>query len=233
MFSLRGRVGVRDLRRARIRLVLVFLGSLVALVASWVALIALNEIYGWTLITSEWSLLALSPLGFFLTSYVTMMVRRLHDHGRSGWWLLLMPGTLIFPVVLGRLAYEAREIEYLPFALFFGGLVLMIQTLSLGMVYLNHTAGMPEPNRLGPPLHEVLRTHNGAGQEIWFRRLFWYPVHRKGWALMTIAILIVLPIFFTAFWLTSITGQPWAFIPFGVFALFVLPMNVFVWARSG
>ena len=233
LFSLRGRVGLSDLRRGRIRLVLAFIVSLVALVASWVTLVTLNDVYGWTRITPEWCLLSLLPLGVVFASHVTLMVRRLHDHGRSGWWLVLMFAALGVPVVFGWFAYLARDAGFLAVGLAFGGFVIMIQAFSLGAVYLNHTVGQPSANRFGPALGEIVRTHNAVGLEIWFRRWRGYPVHWKGWAIMTAALLVILPVFVAAAWLTGETGQPWAFLLMIPLMPLVIYGNLFILSRSG
>jgi len=69
---------------------------------------------------------------------VAVTVRRLHDTGRSGWWLLIVPG------VIGAMTALSIYTGYfaMPLIVVFAGVGVLIYWL--------REAGTPGPNRFGP-----------------------------------------------------------------------------------
>jgi uncharacterized membrane protein YhaH (DUF805 family) len=79
-----------------------------------------------------------------VVSAISTGVKRLHDRGRSGWWLLLF---YVVPGVLGTLAdrLHARDAA--------GGILFVLASLAVsvgGLVALGFLRGTPGPNQFGP-----------------------------------------------------------------------------------
>ena len=222
-FSLHGRLGVDGLWRGRIALAVSGVAGIVGAIVLGMA--AQPSWPAWT----PW--LAFLPLCFTSLSYVTMLVRRLHDHGRSGLWLLA-------PAVLIGILFIVFDAAGLPHSegvwlmpLLFVAIYLGLSGVSLALVYINHMLGQPTPNRFGDPTPgDGLARH---GSNFWFRRWFWYPIHWKGWLFATLTPLAFLPIAAAA----VMPSERWN-TPYGLAILWlamvamVIWVNVFMFQRS-
>jgi uncharacterized membrane protein YhaH (DUF805 family) len=85
--------------------------------------------------------LAIPSLILALIVGVPMTVGRLHDRGKSGWWLLVF---CVLPAVLGY--FEDADGEILSLFLFYARLALLIW----GFVELGCLRGAAGPNKFGP-----------------------------------------------------------------------------------
>lgn len=129
-FSFRGRVGRQEYWLTVIGngVVLFAAGTVVATVGGFGLLVAV-------------------PLcGLVIWAALAMLVRRLHDRGRSGWWLLPM----VVPVFVLNFLGEAASVSDEEAGLFFKALTLPFSLWSF--IDLGCLPGRPEPNRFGPPL---------------------------------------------------------------------------------
>lgn len=213
-FSLQGRLGVDGLWKGRIAL---GVSGLIG-IAGAIALAVVAQ--------PSWPVwipgLAFLPLAFMSLSYLTMLVRRLHDHGRSGLWLLTP-----FVVAVGIVAILRMIVENTPDASWASGigligtLYLASSALSLALVYLNHMRGQAMTNHFGAPIPGDGVTRHGP--QFWFRRWFWYPIHWKGWVFTTLAPLaIFLPMAALYFLMTRYN------LPFALAAILWVPVMGFV-----
>ena len=129
-FSFRGRVGRQE--------------YWLMVIANWVVLFAAGTV---VVTVGGLGLVVAVPLyGLAMWAALARLVRRLHDRGRSGWWLLLMFGPLLVLSFLGAAASVSDEEA----GLFFKALTLPFSLWIL--IDLGCLAGRPEPNRFGPPL---------------------------------------------------------------------------------
>ena len=81
-----------------------------------------------------------------------MVVRRLHDTGKPGIYvvILLIPAVLSFLMILVALA--AGPLGFLTFILLFASLIWLLWLVALGvMIYLCAQPGVAGDNQYGPP----------------------------------------------------------------------------------
>lgn len=129
-FSFRGRVGRQE--------------YWLTVIATWVLTFAAGTLL--PAIGDIGLVLAIPLYVLVVWATLAMLVRRLHDRGRSGWWLVLMMGPV---AVLGALAELVSIAE--PEA----GQGLRLFTLPFYLwvlIDLGCLAGKPDVNRFGPPI---------------------------------------------------------------------------------
>lgn len=129
-FSFRGRVGRRE--------------YWLTVIVSWVVLFAAGTLAA---VLGGFGLIVAVPLfGLVLWATLAILVRRLHDRGRSGWWLLLMLGPVLTLSFLGAAASTADKDAGAFFQLLSFPFSLWI------LIDLGCLPGKPGVNRFGPPL---------------------------------------------------------------------------------
>jgi uncharacterized membrane protein YhaH (DUF805 family) len=94
----------------------------------------------------------LGVLAGFIYASVGVAVRRLHDRGKSGWWLILFQGL---PMLVGatQLAIESEfgQQALLQTAIVFLALALVSLGVSAwGLIEIGFLRGQPGDNRYGP-----------------------------------------------------------------------------------
>lgn len=90
-------------------------------------------------------------MGYIFTAYIPMLavnVRRLHDIGKSGWWLLLFLGLVIPLTFLGFFVPIVPINE--EYAIVFHLLKGISGILWIGFLILMCRDSLPNPNRYGP-----------------------------------------------------------------------------------
>ena len=93
----------------------------------------------------------------WLLIVIAVSVRRLHDRGHSGWWVLVLntgPGLLIvITIVAAHSATEAVATRTIPISILAG--LLSVAIIAWGFVELGCLRGTVGPNRFGPdPLQQ-------------------------------------------------------------------------------
>lgn len=99
--------------------------------------------------------LALSVIGLAIVATIPVLVRRLHDRGRSGWWLIpfvILPG--LFPGAMSGLTYAGMPLFSEDSPLFWPITVVMLVLTALsiwGFFEIGVLKGQSAANRFGPP----------------------------------------------------------------------------------
>ena len=135
-----GRTGVINYWRAQRPLALILLlGPVISMT------LLLSPLPQWT------ALIGLIPILFVYIASIALGFRRLHDRGRSGWWLMVYASPLVFScVLLARMGGLPGE-PWSPVFITTG--VVMLATFAFyvwGFIDIGLRKGRPGPNRYGP-----------------------------------------------------------------------------------
>jgi uncharacterized membrane protein YhaH (DUF805 family) len=135
-----GRTGVIHYWRAQRPLALILLMGPVISMA-----LLLSSLPKWT------ALIGLIPILFVYIASIALGVRRLHDRGRSGWWLMFYASPLAFSCVLlacmGGLPGEPSSPVFITTGV---GMLATFAFYVWGFIDIGLRKGWPGPNRYGP-----------------------------------------------------------------------------------
>jgi uncharacterized membrane protein YhaH (DUF805 family) len=101
--------------------------------------------YGAIMFVGSLGAVLLAPMLAILAGNVSIMIQRLHDRNKTGWWLIPF---VVLPVGLSGWASEADPGMTSPMSV---SVVLLGLVLQLwGLVEIGFRSGTPGPNRFGP-----------------------------------------------------------------------------------